>query len=70
MIKIGSGGSDNLIVLDDDVAIKIIPKKIDHLLIKQKNNDWMEAEFYKKFTEEFIKTNKTPHIVGLYKRYI
>ena len=38
---------------------KIIPKKIDHLLIKQKNNDYMEAEFYKKFTNEFIKPNKT-----------
>jgi hypothetical protein len=71
MIKIGSGGSDNLIILDDkDIAIKIIPKKINPLLIKQLNNDYMEAEFYKKFTEEFIKPNKTPHIVGLYKRYI
>lgn len=70
MIKMGSGGSDNLIVLDDNIAIKIIPKKINPLLIKQLNNDWMEAEFYKKFTDEFIKTNKTPHIVGLFKRYI
>jgi hypothetical protein len=70
MIKTGSGGSDNLIVLDDNIAIKIIPKKIDPMLIKQRNNDWMEAEFYKKFTDEFIKTNKTPHIVGIYKRYI
>lgn len=70
MIKTGSGGSDNLIILDENIAIKIIPKKINPLLIKQLNNDYMEAEFYKKFTEEFIKTNKTPHIVGLYKRYI
>ena len=69
-IIIGSGGSDNLIILDENIAIKIIPKKIDHLLIKQKNNDYMEAEFYKKFTNEFIKPNKSPHIVGLYKRYI
>lgn len=70
MIKTGFGGSNNLIILDENIAIKIIPKKIDPLLIKQKNNDYVEAEFYKKFTEEFIKTNMTPHIVGLYKRYI
>ncbi len=70
LIKTSSGESDNLIILDENIVIKIIPKKIDQLLIHQKNNDYIEAEFYKKFTEEFIKSNKTPHIVGLYKRYI
>ncbi len=70
LIKTGSGGSSNIIVIHDNFVIKIIPNLINPLLKKQKNNDYLEAEFYKKFTNEFIKLNKTPHIVGIYKRYL
>ncbi len=70
MVKFGSGGSSNIIVVSDRVVIKMIPTFIDNQLKQQNNNDYLEFLFYKKFYEEFIKPNITPHIVGLYKRYI
>ncbi len=69
LIKVGSGGSSNIILIHDNFVLKIIPILINPLLKTQPNHDYLEAEIYKKFTTEFIKTNKTPHIVGLYKRY-
>lgn len=65
----GSGGSNNLIILNDDYVLKIIPKFIDKNLKKQRNNDELEAEYYKTFTDNIILKNKSPHIVGIYKKY-
>ncbi len=65
----GSGGSANVIVLNDDFVLKIIPKFINNNLKKQKNNDELEAEHYRIFTEQFILKNITPHFVGLFKKY-
>lgn len=66
----GSGGSQNIIILHDQFVIKIIPSFKNKLLRKKPNNDYLEAEYYKKLTDEFIKKNKTPHFVGIYKRYL
>lgn len=70
LIKTGSGGSNNIIVLSNDFIIKVIPNIRNNLLKKKPNNDYLEADIYKKLTDEFIKTNKTPHIVGIFKRYL
>lgn len=69
MLVSGSGGSSNLIILNDDYILKIIPKFIDKTLKKQKNNDELEAEYYKTFTDNIILKNKSPHLVGIYKKY-
>jgi len=69
MLDSGSGGSNNLIILNDDYVLKIIPKFIDKKLKKQRNNDELEAEYYKTFTDNIILKNKSPHIVGIYKKY-
>ena len=69
MLVFGSGGSSNLIILNDDYVLKIIPKFINNNLKKQKNNDELEGDYYKTFTNEFILKNKTPHLVGLFKKY-
>jgi len=69
MLVSGSGGSNNIIILNDDYVLKIIPKFIDKNLKKQKNNDELEAEYYKTFTDNIILKNKSPHIVGIYKKY-
>jgi hypothetical protein len=64
---------NNIMLLDESFIIKIIPK-LKHPITKTKqikpNNDYQEAEFYKDLTKLLIKTNKTPHIVGLFKRYL
>lgn len=65
----GSGGSSNLIILNDDYILKIIPKFIDKNLKKQRNNDELEGEYYKTLTDNIILKNKSPHIVGIYKKY-
>ena len=69
MLVFGSGGSSNLIILNDDYVLKIIPKFINKNLKIQKNNDELEAEYYKTFTNDFILKNKSPHIVGIFKKY-
>jgi hypothetical protein len=69
MLVSGSGGSYNIIILNDDYILKIIPKIIDKNLKKQRNNDELEAEYYKTFTDNIILKNKSPHIVGIYKKY-
>ena len=66
----GSGGSNNVVILHDQFVIKFIPNFKNNLYKKKPNVDYLEAEYYKKFTEQFIKPNLTPHIVGLYKRYL
>jgi hypothetical protein len=69
-ITFGSGGSANIIVLRPEYVIKIIPDRKNFLLKVKPNNDYLEAEIYKKLTQEYLLTNRTPHIVGLYKKYI
>ena len=69
-ITFGSGGSANIIVLRQEYVIKIIPDRKNFLLKVKPNNDYLEAEIYKKLTQEYLLTNRTPHIVGLYKKYI
>ena len=70
LINTGSGGSSNIIIINDDFVIKIVPS-FKYAEFKQKpNNDYLEADIYKKLSTEFLLTNKTPHIVGFYKRYL
>ena len=57
MLVSGSGGSYNIIILNDDYILKIIPKFIDKNLKKQRNNDELEAEYYKTFTDKIILKN-------------
>lgn len=70
MLVFGSGGSSNLIILNDNYVLKIIPKFINKNLKRQNNNDELEADYYRTFTNEFVLKNKTPHFVGLFKKYI
>ena len=60
----------NIVLLDDSFIIKIIPKLKYPLTKNKPNRDYQEADFYKDLTKLFIITNKTPHIVGLFKRYL
>lgn len=69
-IFFGSGGSSNIIIVSDNIVIKIIPEfKQSPLNKTSSNNDIKEIEFYKFFTSEFLKPNITPHIVGYYSDY-
>lgn len=66
----GSGGSHNLIYVGDSHAYKIVPfyyKRSIH--VKRPNHDQKEILFYKKLTNEFIRTGKTPHIVYHHGQY-
>ena len=69
-ITSGSGGSSNIVILQDDYVIKIIPNYKNYLLKVKPNHDELEYNIYKKLTDEYLITNKTPHIVGVYKKYI
>lgn len=69
-VTLGSGGSSNIIILRPDFVIKVIPDKKNFLLKVKPNNDYLETEIYNKLTQDFLLTNKTPHIVGFYKKYI
>lgn len=66
----GDGGSNNIIVINDDNVLKIVPVFKNTLSTIKLNNDDFEYVFYKNFTDEFIITNITPHIVGFYKKYL
>jgi hypothetical protein len=67
IIKIGSGGSDNIIIIENDIVMKIIPIKINNKIKNDK--DTLEYKFYEILYDKFLKTNITPHIVGMYKKY-
>ena len=69
-ITSGSGGSSNIIIIRDNYVIKIIPNYKNYLLKVKPNHDTLEYNIYKKLTDEYLMTNKTPHIVGTYKKYI
>jgi hypothetical protein len=70
MVITGSGGSDNIIIINNNIVVKIIPNIYNPLLKKSPNHDYLEGQIYLKLTNEFLLQNKTPHIVGVYKRYI
>lgn len=70
MLVMGSGGSNNFVVYNSNYVCKIIPYNYDPNLKNQLNNDYLEGDIYKKFTELYIKTYRTPHIVGIYNKYI
>lgn len=66
----GSGGSHNIIIIHNDIAIKIIPEVNKHPLEKTKrDNDQKEIKYYILFTNELILQDITPHIVGYYSHY-
>lgn len=69
-VSLGSGGSSNIIIVKNNYVLKIVPTFKNNLLKIKPNNDELESEIYKKLTNEFILENKTPHIVGIYKKYI
>lgn len=62
----GSGGSSNIILIRPNYVIKITPNEKN----LKTNNDYLESEIYKKLTRDFLQTDKTPHIVGYFKKYI
>src|SRR6185503_20481434 len=69
-IFLGSGGRSNVVIIHNDIVLKIIPEfKKKSNMKKKPNNDQTEIKFYKFFTKEFLKTNITPHIVGIYDNY-
>jgi len=69
-IFFGSGGSHNVTIIHNDIAIKIIPEFNKHPLEKiKRNNDQQEINHYVLFTKEFILPNITPHIVGYFSHY-
>lgn len=69
-ITTGSGGSSNIIILRENYVIKVIPDQKNYFLKVKPNNDYLETEIYKKLTNEYLLKNKTPHLVGLFKKYI
>jgi len=69
-ISFGSGGSSNIIILRPNYVVKVIPNEKNFLFKIKPNNNYLESEIYIKLTKEYLLTNKTPHIVGIYKKYI
>ena len=69
-IFFGSGGSSNITIIHDNIAIKLIPEHNKFPLDKIKpNHDQLEILHYKLFTTDLILTHITPHIVGYYNHY-
>lgn len=70
-IMFGSGGSDNISLAvtnkdGDQMIVKIIPEIIFiNTKIKPDQNQ-LEIKFYQFFTNKYILTDRTPHIVGIY----
>ena len=68
----GSGGSINIIVLaiskktGAEFIIKIFPRTIYYNVKIYPNFDDLEMAFYYFFTKQYVQTNRTPHIVGIY----
>ncbi|XWV24812.1 putative serine threonine protein kinase [Tupanvirus deep ocean] len=70
-IMFGSGGSSNIVIdvrdkNNNELIIKIIPD-INFYNIKIKpDTNLLEIKFYQFFTEKYILTERTPHLVGIY----
>ena len=69
-MKTGSGGSSNIIIINDNYVIKLIPNYNYNNLKVKPNNDILEGDIYKILTDLYIIKNQSPHIVGFYKKYI
>jgi hypothetical protein len=54
VLRIGSGGSDNIIVIDNDIVMKIIPIKTS--IKSNTNKDLIEYKYYEELYKYFIKT--------------
>lgn len=70
-IMYGDGGSDNIIVKANisksaPLIIKIFPIDFYHNVKQTPNFHELEIKFYKFFTNKYLLTNRTPHIVGIY----
>lgn len=78
----GSGGSHNIIIKatmrnessgkikvnkkNKPLIIKIFPLDFYHNAKTKPNYDKLEIKFYQFFTQKYLLTNRTPHIVGIY----
>src|SRR5271154_720314 len=72
---VGSGGSHNIIIAVKDknkrnLIIKIIPDIIRTNVKKKPDNDQLEIKFYQFFTKNYLLTDRTPHIVGIFNHQI
>lgn len=70
-IMFGQGGSNNIIADVNDknnnkLIIKIIPYFVYANVKTIPNYDELEIKFYQFFTQKYILTDRTPHIVGIY----
>lgn len=70
-VVFGHGGSKNIILIaknknNIDIIVKIIPDSIYKNTKIKPNADQLEIKFYQFFTQKYILTDKTPHIVGIY----
>lgn len=69
-IMFGSGGSDNIILgvslPETKLILKIIPEIIEFNYRIKPNYRKFEIDFYYFLTKNYILTNRTPHIVGIY----
>ena len=66
----GSGGSHNIIIKakykSHLLIIKIFPRDAHHNTKRMPNFNELEIKFYQFFTQKYLLTNRTPHIVGIY----
>ena len=70
-IMFSSGGSINVIIrikLPDRkfIILKIMPQTLYHNTKTKPNFDLLEIKFYQFFTQKYLLTDRTPHIVGIY----
>jgi len=66
-ISTGSGGSNNIVFIGNkQYIIKLYPIFIYN--VNKIEKDHFEIKFIKQYTKEFLLTNKTPHLIGFYKK--
>uniref|UniRef100_A0A6G6ABN5 Divergent protein kinase n=1 Tax=Borely moumouvirus TaxID=2712067 RepID=A0A6G6ABN5_9VIRU len=68
----GSGGSSNIILSvedkkKDNLIVKIIPDIIYSNVKIEPDNQQLEIKFYQFLTKKYILSDRTPHIVGIFK---
>ncbi|AGC02064.1 putative divergent protein kinase [Acanthamoeba polyphaga moumouvirus] len=71
-ILYGSGGSNNIILSvedkkKDNLIVKIIPEVIYSNVKIEPDKDQLEIKFYQFLTRKYVLTDRTPHIVGIFK---
>jgi len=70
-IVLGSGGSSNIILdtenkTGDKFIIKIVPDIIYTNVKTKPDRNLLQIKFYQFFTQKYLLTNRTAHIVGIY----